>query len=197
MQIPKILPPEQCHRLLLTLIVMMIESIIIVTNKEFKFIDAGITTHHYFLFSFLFICHTLVACNYHDNIFFYLLFFKHNTQKLQSEEFSLMTACCSNLASFTGISTAQAVTADDWEGKQPRAISESFYPPDQRTLQQGIEDDASTSGSQIEKKLGKRKISESNAEHGTRICAFLLLFCTQHGMHWRQKEFLVLAKLQS
>ena len=152
---------------------MMIESIIIIViNKEFKFIGAGITTHHYFLFSFLFIYHTLVAY-YHDNIFFYSLN-KIYTQKLQSEEFSLMTsACCS-----PGISTAQPVAADDWEEKQPRAISESFYPPDQRTFQQGIEDDASTSGSQSAKKLGKRKMSESNTEHGTRICAFLLLFCT-------------------
>ncbi|XP_015754293.1 PREDICTED: D-inositol 3-phosphate glycosyltransferase-like [Acropora digitifera] len=77
-----------------------------------------------------------------------------------------------------GISTAQAVAGDDWEEKQPRATPESFYPPDQRTFQQDIEDDASTSGSQSAKKLGKRKFSESNAEHGTRICAFLLLFCT-------------------
>ena len=89
-----------------------------------------------------------------------------------------MTACCSNLATFPGISTAQAVAADDWEEKQSRAIPESFYPPDQRTVRQDIEDDASTSGSQSAKKLGKRKISESNAEHGTRICAFHLLFCT-------------------
>jgi len=65
-----------------------------------------------------------------------------------------------------GISTAQAAAADDWEEKQQRAIPESFYPPDQRTFQQDIEDDASTSGSQSAKKLGKRKISESNAEHG-------------------------------
>ena len=158
---------------------MMIESIIIVTNKEFKFIDAGITTHHYFLFSFLFICDTLVACNYHDNIFFYS-FNKIDTQKLQSKEFSLITACCFNLATSPGISTAQAVAGDDWEEKQPRAIPESlnFHPPDQRTFQQNIEDDASASGSQSAKKLDKRKISESNAEHGTRICAFLLLFCT-------------------
>ena len=123
------------------------------------------------LFSFLFICHTLVTCNYHDNIFFYYLN-KIDTQKLQSEEFSLMTACCSNLATSPGISTAQAVGADDWEEKQPRAIPESFHPPDQGTFQQDIEYDASTSGSQSAKKLDKRKISESNAEHGTRICSF-------------------------
>ena len=140
---------------------MMIESIIIVTNKEFKFSGAGITTHHLFLFSFLFICHALVACNYHDNIFFYSLN-KIDTQKLQSEEFSLMTACW-NLATSPGISTAQAVAADDWEEKQPRAIPESFHPPDQRTFHQDIEYDASTSGTQSAKKLGKRKISESNA----------------------------------
>ena len=103
---------------------------------------------------------------------------KIDTQKLQSKEFGLLTACCSNLATFPGTSTAQAAAAADWEEKQPRATPESFYPPDQRTFQQDSEDDASTSGSQSAKKLGKRKISESNAEHGTRICAFLLLFCT-------------------
>ena len=101
---------------------------------------------------------------------------KIDTRKLQSKEFGLMTACCSNLATFLGISTAQAVAADDWEEKQPRAISESFYPPDQRTFQQDIEDDASTSGSQSAKTLGKRKISESIAEHGTRILYFF--YCT-------------------
>ena len=110
--------------------------------------------------------------------FLFLFYSKIDNQKLQSEEFVLMTACCSNLATFPGISSAQAAAADDWEEKQPMAIPESFSPPDQRTVQQDIKDDASTSGNQSAKKLGKRKISESNAEHGTRICAFLILFCT-------------------
>ena len=96
-----------------------------------------------------------------------------------------MTACCFNLASFTGISTAQAVTADDWKEKQPRATPGSFYPPVQRTFQQDVEDDASTSRSQSAKRLGKRKISESNAEHGTRIyvhffyCSVLNMECIE------------------
>ncbi|XP_015772601.1 PREDICTED: ankyrin-1-like isoform X2 [Acropora digitifera] len=41
--------------------------------------------------------------------------------------------------------------------------------PDQRTFRQHMEEGAITSGSQSAKKLGKRKISKSNAEHGTRM----------------------------
>ena len=93
-----------------------------------------------------------------------------------------MTTCCSNLATFPGTSTAQAVAGDDWEEKQPRATPESFYPPDQRTFQQDIEDDASTSGSQSAKKLGKRKISESNAEHGTCMYMSICFYCSVPNM---------------
>ena len=83
---------------------------------------------------------------------------------------------CSNLATFPETSTAQAVAGDDWEEKQPRAIPESFFPPDQRTFQPDMEDGANTSGSQNAKKFGKRKISESNAEHGT--CMYMsICFC--------------------
>ena len=72
------------------------------------------------------------------------------------------------MATFPGTSTAQAVAGDDWEEKQLRPIPESFFPPHQRTFQQDMEHGANTSGSQNAKKtLGKRKISESNAEHGT------------------------------
>ena len=89
-----------------------------------------------------------------------------------------MTACHSNLATFSGTSTAQAIAADDWEEKQPRVIRESVYTPDQRTFQQHMEEGASTSASQNSKKLRESRISELNAELGTCICAFLLLFCT-------------------
>ncbi|XP_067020801.1 uncharacterized protein [Acropora muricata] len=66
-----------------------------------------------------------------------------------------------------GTSTARAVAADDWVEKQQSAILQSFCSPDQRTYQQHMEEGANTSGSQNSKKLGQRKISESNAEHGT------------------------------
>ena len=89
-----------------------------------------------------------------------------------------MTACLTNLATFPGTSTAQAIAADDWEEKQPKAIPESFYLPGQRTFQHDMGNGASNSWSQNAKKLGKRRISESNAEHGTHIHAFLLVFCT-------------------
>ena len=71
------------------------------------------------------------------------------------------------MSTFPGTSTAQAVAADDWVENQQSAILQSFCLPDQRTFQQHMEEGAITSGSQNAKKLGKRKISESNAEDGT------------------------------
>ena len=97
----------------------------------------------------------------------------YTCSQTKSEEFNAMTACRSNLATFPGTSTAQAVAADDWVEKQPKAIPESFYLPDQRAFQQDMEDGASTSWSQNSKKLGKSRISESNAEHGTHIYVHL------------------------
>ncbi|XP_015754287.1 PREDICTED: uncharacterized protein LOC107333936 isoform X2 [Acropora digitifera] len=66
-----------------------------------------------------------------------------------------------------GASTARAFAADDWFEKQQSAILQSFRLPDQRTFPRHMEEGAIISGSQNAKKLGKRKISESNAEHGT------------------------------
>ena len=88
---------------------------------------------------------------------------KSNTDKLQSEESCATTVCLTNLSTFPGTSTAGAVA------KQQSAILQSLCSPDQRTFQQHIEEGAITSGSQSAKKLGKRKISKSNAEHGTRM----------------------------
>ena len=74
-----------------------------------------------------------------------------------------------NLSTFPGTSTAGAVATDDWVEKQQSATLQSFCSPDQRTFQQHMEEGAITSGSQNAKKLGKRKISKSNAEHGTHM----------------------------
>ena len=126
-------------------------------------------------------CSSAIYLSPNAIIIYFSIFYSVNkidTRKLQSKEFGLITACCSNLATFPGISTAQAVAADDWEEKQPRGTPGSIYPPDQRTFQQDIKDDASTSGSQSAKTLGKRKISESNGEPGTSICVFLLPYLT-------------------
>ena len=71
------------------------------------------------------------------------------------------------LSTFSGTSTAQAVEAVDWVENQQRAILGSLCLPNQKTFQQHMEEGASASGSQNAKKLGKRRISESNDEHGT------------------------------
>ena len=63
------------------------------------------------------------------------------------------------MSTFPGTSTTRAVAADDSVENQQSAILQSF--------QQHMEEGAITSGSQNAKKLGKKKISESNAEDGT------------------------------
>ena len=80
-----------------------------------------------------------------------------------------------------GTSIAQVVAADDWVEQQPRTIEESV-------CQHQME-----AGSIRAEKLSKRRILESEAECG--ISAFLLLFSPQNAIHWRQKEFFVLAYL--
>ena len=89
-----------------------------------------------------------------------------------------MTVCLTNFPTFPGTSTARAVAADDWVEKQQSAILQSFCSPDQRTYQQHMEEGANTSGSQNSKKLGQRKISESNAEHGTCMYMCILFYCS-------------------
>ena len=77
------------------------------------------------------------------------------------------------MSTFPGTCTARAVSADDWIENQQSAILQSFCSPDQRTVQQHMEEGAITSGSQNARKLGKRKISESDAEHGT--CMYMCI----------------------
>ena len=70
-------------------------------------------------------------------------------------------------------STAQVAASDDWVEKQPRTIKESV-------CQQQME----AAGSKRAKKLGKRGILESEAEHG--ISAFLLLFSTCNSLETKR-----------
>ena len=79
----------------------------------------------------------------------------------------------SYLATFLGTSAAQAVGAEDSIKLRPLAISEAVCQPDPTTVQQQFKEGASTSGSKNPKKLGKRGISESTAEHGTHCYCFV------------------------
>ena len=83
-----------------------------------------------------------------------------------------MTACLI-LAAFLGTSAAQAIGAEDSIKQRPLAISEAVCQPDPRTVQQQFKEGASTSSSRNLKKLGKRGISESTAEHGTHYYCFV------------------------
>ena len=77
-----------------------------------------------------------------------------------------MTACLI-LATFLGTSAAQAIGAEDSIKQRPLAISEAVCQTCPTTVQQQFKEGASTSSSRNLKKLGKRGISESTAEHGT------------------------------
>ena len=74
-------------------------------------------------------------------------------------------------AIFLGTSAAQPILPEDSMNQGPLALLVS--PPDPTTVQQQFKEKASTSDSKNPKKLGKRGISETTAEHGTK----LLLFC--------------------
>ena len=91
---------------------------------------------------------------------------------------SQKNVCLTNFSTFPGTSTALAVAPDDWFEKQQSAIIQSICSPDQRTFQQHMEEGANTSGSQNAKKLGKRNISESNAEHGTCMYMCIFFYCS-------------------
>ena len=88
----------------------------------------------------------------------------------------LITACLI-LATFLGSSAAQPIAAEDLIKQQLFAIPEAVCQPDPTTVQQQFKEGASTSGSKNPKKLGKRGISESTAEHGTvcdhKLCWFV------------------------
>ena len=71
------------------------------------------------------------------------------------------------LAIFLGTSAAQPIIPEDSMNQGPLAIPQAVCPPDPTTVQQQFKECASTSDSKNSKKLGKRGISESTAEHGT------------------------------
>ena len=81
-----------------------------------------------------------------------------------------MTACLT-LATFQGTSAAQAIAGEDSIKQQSPVILQAVCRPD-RTLQQQFKEGVSTLGNKSPKKLGKRGISESSAEHGTYNCIF-------------------------
>ena len=83
-----------------------------------------------------------------------------------------MTVCLI-LAIFLGTSAAQPIVPEDSMNQGPLAIPQAVCPPDPTTVQQQFKEQASTSDSKNPKKLDKRGISETTAEHGTK----LLLFC--------------------
>ena len=88
-----------------------------------------------------------------------------------------MTVCLI-LAIFLGTSAAQPIAPEDSMNQGPLAIPQTVSPFDPTTVQQQFKEQASTSDSKNPKKLGKRGISESTTEHGTK----LLLFCLWHNI---------------
>ena len=83
-----------------------------------------------------------------------------------------MTVCLI-LAIFLGTSASQLIAPEDSMNQGPLAIPQAVSPPNQTTVQQQFKEQTSTSDSKNPKKLGKKGISETTAEHGTK----LLLFC--------------------
>ena len=98
-----------------------------------------------------------------------------------SEESCATAICLTSLSTFPGASTAQAVAADDWVEKQQSAILQTFCSPDQRTFPRHMEEGAIISGSQ-------RKISESNAEHGTCMYIQYALSFTVRQLTWNAQK---------
>ena len=96
---------------------------------------------------------------------------------INCHEDCFMTACL--ILAIQGTSAAQAIPAEDSIKQQPVLIPEAVFQPDPMTVQQQFKEGPVTSASKNPKKLGKRRISGSTAEHGT-ICPFLLLFCLWH-----------------
>ena len=75
------------------------------------------------------------------------------------------------MASFLGTSAAQPILADDSIKYQSLAIPQAVCQADPTTVQQQFKEGVTTLiGSKNPKKLGKRGISESIAEHGTQYC---------------------------
>ena len=84
-----------------------------------------------------------------------------------------MTVCLT-LAIFLGTSAAQ-----------PRLPEDSVCPLDPTTVQQQFKEGETNIGNKSPKKLGKRGISESSAEHGTHYC-FVSGTINMHGMYGKK-----------
>ena len=84
-----------------------------------------------------------------------------------------MTVCLT-LAIFLGTSAAQPIVPED-----------SVCPLDPTTVQQQFKEGETTIGNKSPKKLGKREISESSAEHGTHYC-FVSGTINMHGMYGKK-----------
>ena len=93
-----------------------------------------------------------------------------------------MTACLT-LVTFLGTSAAQTIAAEDATKQQSPVILQAICQPD-GTFQQQFKEDVTTLGNKSPKKLGKRGISESTAEHGTQL--FCLWYNIMHGMYGRK-----------
>ena len=72
-----------------------------------------------------------------------------------------LVTVCLTLAIFLGTSAAQPIVPEN-----------SVCPLDPTTVQQQVKEGETTLGNKSPKKLGKRGISESSAEHGTHNCIF-------------------------
>ena len=77
------------------------------------------------------------------------------------------TTACLILAIFLETSASHPIVREDSMNQGPLAIPQAVCPPDPTTVQQQFKECESTSDSKNPKKLGKRGISESTAEHGT------------------------------
>ena len=79
-----------------------------------------------------------------------------------------MTVCLI-LAIFLGTSASQPIAPEDSMNQGPLAIPQAVSLPDQTTVQQQFKEQASSSDTKHPKKLGKRGILKSTAEHGTKL----------------------------
>ena len=86
-----------------------------------------------------------------------------------------MTVCLI-LAIFLGTSASQPIAPEDSMNQGPLAIPQAVSPPDQTTVQQQFKEQTSTSDTKNPKKLGKKGISETTAEHGTKLLLFYRLY---------------------
>ena len=99
-----------------------------------------------------------------------------------------MTVCLI-LAIFLVTYAAQPIAPEDSIKQRPLAIPQAVCPPDPTTVQQQFKELASTSGTKNPKRLGKREISESTAEHGKQSLLFCLWYnISIHETYGRKKS---------